>query len=390
MSNTQIQPERACSAAGERLRRRHLVRFLEEFDPSRGPVDLAWRSYAKRHPVLGSKDRQWLGEKIYLHEKRKCLFDFLAEDDLELRAEMLARWPDLPTEWLAECSQAQQLGCPTELWVSLCEAYGEQKAAALAAVSLEEAPLFLRVNAQLRSRESLLSQLQAMIPGARACEQAPFGIELPARSLVTQLAEFRAGQFEIQDEASQLVAGLCAVRPGDEVLDFCAGAGGKALAIASGMRGKGQLFLHDVRERALAEAKLRLRRAGVQNAQVVHPGSRALKCLTGRCDWVFVDAPCSGTGTLRRNPDMKWRFSRNELSILVELQRQILTEAMRCVKSTGRLVYATCSILPQENQIQRQWLEQQGWHCLQEWQSLPESGKMDGLYGAVFQRHSSS
>lgn len=390
MSNTLIPPARACSASAERLRYRYLVRFLEEFDPSRGPVDLAWRSFAKRHPVLGSKDRQWLGEKIYLHEKRKCLFDLLAQDDVELRAELLARWPDLPAEWLADCTQAQQLGCPEQLWGCLCEAFGEKRAAELAAVALEEAPLFIRVNPLRSSPDALLERLQTMIPSAKACERAPLGIELPPRTLVTQLEEFRTGQFEIQDEGSQIVAGLCAARPGDEVLDFCAGAGGKALAIASGMQGRGQLFLHDVRERALAEAKCRLRRAGVQNAQVVHAGSRALRCLSGRCDWVFVDAPCSGTGTLRRNPDMKWRFSKEDLAELVLLQRRILAEAMTCVKPQGRLVYATCSILPQENQRQREWLEQQGWQCRQEWQSLPESGKMDGLYGAVFERHSSS
>jgi 16S rRNA (cytosine967-C5)-methyltransferase len=364
----------------------HLARFLAAFDPSRGPLDLAWRSYARRNPALGSKDRQWIGERIYLHEKLRSLFEALEPSDWEARALVLASWPEIAPERLRELSPAQLGGVTEDLWAMLVGAYGTEGAQKICRVQLEEAPLFIRVNPLKTDREALLKWVKEKEPRAELCKHAPFGICMPPRTQVSQWEPYREGLFEIQDEGSQMVAELVDARPGQEVLDFCAGAGGKSLAIAGKMQGTGQLFLHDIRERALAEAKLRLRRAGNQNAQIVLPGSRSLRSIAHRCDWVFVDAPCSGTGTFRRNPDMKWRIDAMELQRLQELQRHIVSEAMQYVKPNGHLVYATCSILPQENEQQRDWIVQQGWECEREWRSLPESGRMDGLYGAVFKK----
>jgi 16S rRNA (cytosine967-C5)-methyltransferase len=376
-----------CSQAGQSMRLRHLARFLAEFDPNRGPVDLAWRAYAKKNPVLGAKDRSWIAERIFLHEKRRSLFEALAPEDWVQRAEDLALWPDIDPQRLAAFSEAQLLGMPEPLWEAACAALGEEKARGLGECGLTEAPLFLRVNSLQSTREQLMEKLQQRGLEPQLCRHSALGVRLPPRSAVTRLPEYQAGDFEIQDEGSQLVAALCRAKPGDEVLDYCAGAGGKSLAIACAMQGKGQIFLHDIREKALAEAKLRLRRAGVQNAQVVQPQAKVLKGLLGRCDWVFVDVPCSGTGTLRRNPDMKWRFRSSELDHLVQLQREIALKAAAFVKPSGKLVYATCSVLPQENQQQRAWLEKQGWRCVEEWSSFPVEGEMDGLYGAVFERN---
>jgi 16S rRNA (cytosine967-C5)-methyltransferase len=368
------------------MRLGHLARFLAAFDPSRGPLDLAWRAYAKRNPALGSKDRQWIGERIYLHEKLRSLFEALEPEDWVARAWLLASWPELPPERIARLREAERFGVSEDLWRLLVDAYGQEGAEHICQVQLEEAPLFIRINPLKTTRDEFLKWVLEQEPRAHACENAPWGISLPARTQVSKWAAYQQGLFEIQDEGSQMVAELVDVQPGQEALDYCAGAGGKSLVIAAKLRGTGQLFLHDIRERALAEAKLRLRRAGNQNAQIVLPESKALRGIRQRCDWVFVDAPCSGTGTFRRNPDMKWRIHADELRRLEQLQRQIVLEAMQYVKPNGHLVYATCSILPQENEQQRDWIVQQGWSCLREWHSLPESGKMDGLYGAVFKK----
>ena len=190
----------------------------------------------------------------------------------------------------------------------------------------------------------------------------------------------------MQDEASQQVAALVQAKPGDHVLDYCSGSGGKALAFAPAMDGKGQIYLHDIRAHILQEAKRRLKRAGVQNAQVLTTDK--LKPLKKKCDWVLVDAPCTGTGTLRRNPDMKWRFTGEMLQRLIGEQRTIFEKALSYLKPEGRIVYATCSILKEENSEQiAHFLKTYGLKLEDSpLQTLPEEGGMDGFFGAVLLR----
>jgi 16S rRNA (cytosine967-C5)-methyltransferase len=181
---------------------------------------------------------------------------------------------------------------------------------------------------------------------------SPWGLRMPHNANASATAAFRDGLIEFQDEGSQLASLLCDARPGMQVLDFCAGTGGKALALAAAMENRGHLVATDVSEVRLARAKLRLKRAGAENAErrlLPETDDRAMKKLHARFDRVFVDAPCSGTGSWRRNPDIRWSAHAANLEELTALQDAILARASHFVKPGGRLVYATCSLLRQEN-----------------------------------------
>lgn len=220
---------------------------------------------------------------------------------------------------------------------------------------LGEAPLDLRVNPVKGTREEALKALADAGIKAEATALSPVGVRLAGRAPVMALEAYKAGMIEIQDEGSQLVAFLANAQPGMQVVDFCAGAGGKTLAIAAMMDNKGRVVASDVLEGRLTRAKERFRRAGLHNIE-----TRALKNERdpwvkrhkGKFDRVVVDAPCSGTGTWRRNPDSRWRPLGPGLSELVPLQASILESAARLVRPCGRLVYATCSVLEVENQGQ--------------------------------------
>jgi 16S rRNA (cytosine967-C5)-methyltransferase len=182
---------------------------------------------------------------------------------------------------------------------------------------------------------------------------SPDGIRLRDKPALTRWPMYKDGRIEVQDEGSQLVARLATPRRGNMVVDFCAGAGGKTLALGSLMKSTGRIYAFDVNARRLAGLGPRLARSGLSN---VHPvvirsaGDVRVKRLAGKIDRVVVDAPCSGSGTLRRNPDLKWRFDESELQRLVALQADVLRASARLVKPGGRLVYATCSLLSVENQ----------------------------------------
>jgi len=197
--------------------------------------------------------------------------------------------------------------------------------------------------------------------------------------------EFKQGLFEIQDEGSQLIALLVGAQPKQQVFDYCAGAGGKTLAFAPNMHSQGQIYLHDIRAHALLQARKRLKRAGIQNAQIINDDSPKLPKLKKKMDWVLVDAPCSGSGTLRRNPDMKWKFDDAMITRLVGEQRKIFERALSFMSPEGRIVYATCSIFPEENQnqidhfVKTYNLKIEGKPFI----SLPKLNGMDGFFAAV-------
>ena len=183
-------------------------------------------------------------------------------------------------------------------------------------------------------------------------------------------------------EASSSLSHRCGA--GRARLGFLCGLRRKNVAFAPGMQGKGQIYLHDIRPKALAEARQRLKRAGIQNAQTVED-EKKLKLLKKKMDWVLVDAPCSGTGTLRRNPDMKWRFSEEGLKKLVGQQRMIFEKALSFLGPKGHIVYATCSVLAEENEEQTAHFQKTyGLKLVKEFKRLPTEGGMDGFYGAVF------
>ena len=222
------------------------------------------------------------------------------------------------------------------------------------AAMLIQAPLDLRVNLLKTTREAAMEALARDRLRAEPTKLSPWGLRLAARQHVTASAAFRDGLVEIQDEGSQLVALLADVKPGMRVVDYCAGAGGKTLALAMMMENKGHLVACDVSAPRLDAAIKRLRRAGVHNAErhLFAAGDKWAKRQERKCDVVLIDAPCTGTGTWRRNPDARLRLTAQDLAELTVKQASIMDEAQRLVKPGGHLIYATCSVLDEENDAQ--------------------------------------
>ena len=231
---------------------------------------------------------------------------------------------------------------------------GLDGARALGRTMNERAPLTVRANALQGDREELRARLARERVGAEPTRFSPWGLVLDGRENAFTLPSFREGRFEMQDEGSQLIALACAARPGFTVVDACAGAGGKALALAAEMHNKGSLHALDSDAERLEEARRRARRAGVHNlrARPIAAGPEAeaqLQDLAGKADVVLVDAPCSGLGTLRRKPDARWRLGPADPARFAALQRELVRRFAALVRPGGRLVYATCSIGPTEN-----------------------------------------
>ncbi|HAF44486.1 MAG: SAM-dependent methyltransferase [Sideroxydans sp. GWF2_59_14] len=217
----------------------------------------------------------------------------------------------------------------------------------------QPAPLDLRVNTLLAGRDEVLQSLQAEGMDAQATPYSPMGIRLKYKPALNKHALFLTGKFEVQDEGSQLLGLLVAPKRNDMVVDFCAGAGGKTLMLGALMNSQGRLYAWDISEKRLTNLKPRLKRSGLSNVQpqlIAHENDSKVKRLAGKIDRVLVDAPCSGLGTLRRNPDLKFRQSVQSVAELNEKQTAILASAARLLKQGGRLVYATCSLLHEENQ----------------------------------------
>jgi len=245
--------------------------------------------------------------------------------------------------------------CPDWAADALRRRFGDAFAREMAAM-LTPAPLDLRVNPLKSTREAMLAALRALGLKATPSTRAPYGIRLGTRPAdLSRLPMLKQGEVEIQDEGSQLVAMLVDAQPGERVVDFCAGAGGKTLAIATQMANKGHVVACDVLPNRLKRGAERFRRAGLHNIEtrvLTSEKDRWVKRHKGGFDRVLIDAPCTGTGTWRRNPDARWRALGPGLDTLVPLQAAILASAARLVKPGGRLVYATCSLLPEENEAQ--------------------------------------
>lgn len=248
-----------------------------------------------------------------------------------------------------------RLECPLWAVEPLRRRFGDAFEQEMAAM-LTPPPLDLRVNSIKATREAMLAALKGLGLKAQASSLAPYGIRLSERVSLAGLPMLKSGEVEIQDEGSQLVAMLVDARAGERVVDFCAGAGGKTLAIAAQMNNKGHVIACDVMEGRLKRATERFRQAGLHNIEtrlLASESDKWIKRHKGGFDRVLVDAPCSGTGTWRRNPDARWRAREEQgLDALLALQARIFTSAARLVKPGGRLVYATCSMLPQENEAQ--------------------------------------
>lgn len=244
--------------------------------------------------------------------------------------------------------------CPPEYAEKFQSVFGEDFEKEMRGM-MTEAPMDLRVNPRVMLRDEALAEIRRERIDVLPCELSPFGIRVAGRPALQTLDIFRRGGVEIQDEGSQLIALLLGAKPGEAVVDFCAGAGGKTLAIAAQMNNKGRVVACDVLDKRLAKARTRFTRAGLDNIQtrpLSSENDKWVKRSAGTFDRVLVDAPCSGTGVWRRNPDARWKQLGPSLDALLSLQESILRSAARLAKPGGTLVYATCSLLPDENQNQ--------------------------------------
>jgi 16S rRNA (cytosine967-C5)-methyltransferase len=345
----------------------HAATVLAELLKFARPADQALSAYFRSHRDLGQTDRAFVAEAVFAVLRRKRSLEAAAGSAAprDLLVAALVRVFGLSARALEQDSAlaarvkanaggglpaAVQSDLPDWLWERLVAAYGEQESAAIAQGLLGAAPLDLRVNLVKLTREDALARLA--LEGAPT-NLSPAGIRMQGKPAINRHALFLEGAVEVQDEGSQLLAYLLAPRRGEMVADFCAGAGGKTLAISMLMHGTGRVYAMDVSEKRLRELSPRAARAGISN---VHPivltdeGDLRAQRLAGKLDRVLVDAPCSGFGTLRRNPDLKWRHGESAIGELAAKQARILNAAAKLVKPGGRLVYATCSILPDENE----------------------------------------
>ena len=343
--------------------------------PLEHPADSTLSAFFRAHPKIGRQDRATIAESVFAALRRRRLLERVAGTNNPRRL-VLATWTALlganlreidpwlrgdEAEWLgavksgANARQPFEVECDLPDWVieRLRPRFGDSALLELAKGLLEVAPLDLRVNTVKLARDAVIARLAEDGLRAAATPYSPDGIRLQGKPAINRHPLFLDGSVEIQDEGSQLLCYLVAPKRGEMVVDFCAGAGGKTLAIGALMRSTGRLYAFDVSPGRIAKLKPRLARSGLSN---VHPqriertNDARVKRLAGKIDRVLVDAPCSGLGTLRRNPDMKWRQTPKDVAELVEKQKGILSGAARLVKEGGRLVYATCSILEEENQ----------------------------------------
>ncbi len=357
--------------------------------PLEHPADAVVSRFFKDHRNLGPRERAALAETTYTVLRKKLLFEHLAPSGSGPRERRLAilgfaHWQD--EEARRTQPQAQRgardflkaaLNEREKQWLDACDAVDPNELLERHRHNLPEwlaeplkaqlgadfwplveslsasAPLDLRVNAFKEKREAVQKELAQAAIKTVATPYSPWGLRVQGKPALTKLPAFVRGAIEVQDEGSQLLALLLDAKRGEMVVDFCAGAGGKTLAIGATMRSTGRLYAFDVSAHRLDALKPRMARSGLSNvhpAAIAHERDERVKRLAGKIDRVLVDAPCSGLGTLRRNPDLKWRQSPQAVQELVAKQQAILASAARLVKPGGRLVYATCSVLPEENE----------------------------------------
>ncbi|MBW7900731.1 MAG: RsmB/NOP family class I SAM-dependent RNA methyltransferase [Rhodocyclaceae bacterium] len=338
------------------------------------PADAVLSRYFREHRQLGHADRGFVAETCFAVLRRLRSLSARCDGDAAPRRLLLAAlfcqrgWNlkelapvarDTDAAWLAAAKAMKGEDWPAAVRRDLPDWLNERLQAqfgadteALATALNRPAPLDLRVNPLKTTREAALARLAADGIAAEPCAHSPLGIRLDGKPALAKHPLFLAGDVEVQDEGSQLLGFLVAPKRGEMVADFCAGAGGKTLLLGALMRSTGRLYALDVSEKRLANLKPRLARSGLSN---VHPlrieseSDQKVKRLAGKFDRVLVDAPCSGLGTLRRNPDLKWRQTPQSVAELTAKQGAILAAAARLVKPGGRLVYATCSLLADEN-----------------------------------------
>ncbi|MSQ20990.1 MAG: RsmB/NOP family class I SAM-dependent RNA methyltransferase [Betaproteobacteria bacterium] len=404
-----------------------------------GPADRVLSMFFRENPRLGKDDRAFVADTIYALLRRRRWVEWHVKSDVpralvlgalvlvcgknmrELEPWISTRELTALRDTKGRRSDAEleppsigvELDLPDWLIELLLPAMGEAALRELARVLAQGAPLDLRVNAFRADRDAVLKEFEAAGIPAQPTAYAPQGIRIVGNPALNKMPVFLEGRVEVQDEGSQLVCHLVAPRRGEMIVDFCAGAGGKTLALGALMRSTGRVYAFDVSDKRLAHLKPRLARSGLSN---VHPKridserDHHLGRLAGKIDRVLVDAPCTGLGTLRRNPDLKWRQTPASVAELAIKQLSILRSASKLLKSGGRLVYATCSLLDQENEhvIEHFLAEESGFQLIDATQELARQGidmapsqsnylrlwphvhSTDGFFAAILERAASA
>ena len=343
--------------------------------PLEHPADSILRHFFRENPTLGVNDRAFVAETVFgilrhrffiesavnVATPRSLLLAYLARfQGLNMR-ELISLVSETEAKLLTGIKsvslEAQPLDVQAEFPVWLMEKLrnfmSDSEILDLGRSLQQAAPLDLRVNTLLASRDEVLAVLSKDGIEGSATPYSPIGIRLAGKPAINRHELFVTGKVEIQDEGSQLLGYLLGPKRRDMVVDFCAGAGGKSLMLGALMRSQGRIYALDNSEKRLNNLKPRLKRSGLSNLYpqlITNENDIKVKRLTGKIDRVLVDAPCSGLGTLRRNPDLKWRQSPQSIEELKRKQAAILASAANLLKPGGRLVYATCSFLPEENQ----------------------------------------
>ena len=366
------------------------IQILHRIDGAPVPMDRVCGDYFRTRRAIGSKDRADIAERVYrvmrAHARLRWWADRIGLDPspraMVMISLILQEQADLselfigekhcPNELTAGEAKAVvqlqgqdidhadmpdhvRLECPEHLFSLLQQRFGDRTEAEFQAM-LRSASLTLRVNTLKSTQEKAQERLEAEGIKTQKCRYSKAGLQVEGKIFLSASKAFQKGHFDIQDEGSQLIAWLCDPAPGRQILDYCAGTGGKTLALSAAMENAGRVVAMDIDERRLMKSKQRLRRADIHNVEL-RPLSdekhrKWMRRQKESFDTVLVDAPCSGAGTWRRNPDMRWRVYGPSLDELIGIQAEILEKVHKLVKPGGRLVYATCSILPQENEEQ--------------------------------------
>ena len=407
----------------------HTEEVLREILRFTAPADSTLSRYFREHTRLGSRERGVIAESIYGLLRNKAVYTSFSESGsgaLIRRMALLALadgvgvdslggLTEQETEWLTRVMEIDRSFLPVQLRTNLPEwlfdklkaQMGEEELITFAESMSAPAPLDLRVNTIKAERNAVRDELALAPILAEPTPYAPTGLRILKKPSLQNLPLFKSGAIEVQDEGSQILAQIVGAKRGEMVADFCAGAGGKTLALGASMRNTWRLYAFDISEKRLAKLKPRLARSGLSNVHpvlIAHERDAKIKRLAGKLDRVLVDAPCSGLGTLRRNPDVKWRQQPGSIAELNVKQSAILDSAARLLKPGGRLVYATCSVLDEENEaIATQFLSTHEDYVLVPMKDVlieqkielemtdylklsPHRHQTDGFFAAVFER----
>lgn len=377
-------------------------------------ADKVLRNTLKRDKRWGARDRGFIAETTYDIVRWKRLYAEIAEVKEPFSRPNLFRlftvwatlngikipdWPqfeDTPTRRIKgkfdELSKIRKYRESLPDWLDELgvKELGKKWDAEIGALN-QVADVVLRVNPLKTTVVDLQANLKELEIETEQIKGYPYALKLKERANVFITEAFKNGWFEVQDASSQKVAALLDPKPGMRIVDACAGAGGKSLHIASLMENKGQVISMDIYENKLTELKRRARRNGIHNIETrVIDSTKAIKKLLGKADKVLIDAPCSGLGVLRRNPDAKWKLQPEFLDTIKETQKEILDNYSRMVKPGGQLVYATCSILPSENekQVKAFLAREEGYKftLTKDQKILPSKSGFDGFYIALLQK----